>query len=174
MQVGDKFTLRKTVRKRFGGLLGLLLILFTLAACGKSGKAVAIPDRPETPIADLAEVFTPEEEEMLMEAIRQFERSSCGELFILTVPTTGGAPIEKFSLSTANKWMIGKDKGGVLMTLAIDDHRDRIEVSYEWEDVLTNPRCSEILTSIVPDLRYEDYAGACAKAVRAMEVFFPK
>jgi len=165
-------------QRRFFVLHGLFLALLTavtLAACGKSGKAVAVPDRPDSPVVDLADVFTPEEEEMLLETIRQFERSSCGELFIMTVPTTGGVPIEEFSLENANKWMLGKDKGGgVLLTLAVNDRRNRIEVTRPWEDVLTDPRCGDILRSIVPELRAEDYAGACAKAVRAMEVFFPK
>ena len=168
----------KNARKCFAALPALFLALLTavtLAACRKSGTPVAIPDRPETPIADLAEVFTPEEEEMLMEAIRQFERSSCGELYVLTVPTTGNAPIEEFSRSTANQWEIGKGKGGgVLLTLAILDRRSRLEVSSEWEDVLTNSRCAGILESIMPNLRYADYAGACAKAAHDMEAFFPK
>ena len=56
----------------------------------------------------------------------------------------------------------------------LDEHLSRIEVSLEWEDVLTDARCADVLKSIVPELRDGKYADACAKAVRAMEVFFPK
>ena len=168
------------VRRTLPSFLGILVIFFTvvmLSACGKGGKKAAdkVPDAPPASVVDLADVFTPEEEQMLMSAVGQFERASCGQLYVLTVHTTGEVPIETYSLQIANDWSVGAGpKDGVLMTLAIDDRRNRIEVSRGWEDVLTNERCADVLTSIVPELRAGQYADACAKAVRAMEVFFPK
>ena len=151
------------------------VVMFT--ACGKYGKKIAdkVPDVPPASVVDLAEVFTPEQEEMLTAVVAQFERSSCGRLFVLTVHTTGDVPIETFSIQIANDWKIASDgKDGVLLTFAMDDRRNRIEVSREWEDVLTDERCAGVLASIVPELRAGQYAEACAKAVRAMEVYFPK
>lgn len=172
--------MKNTVPKTLPSLLGLLAVVFAVflfAACGKNGKKIAdrVPDMPPASVVDLADVFTPEQEEMLASVVAQFERSSCGRMFVLTVHTTGDVPIETFSLQIANVWKIASDgKDGVLLTFAMDDHRNRIEVSREWEDVLTDERCAGVLASIVPELRAGQYAEACAKAVRAMEVFFPK
>jgi uncharacterized protein len=171
---------KNSAHRTLPSLLGILaffcaVVMFT--ACGKLGKKNAdrVPDVPPASVVDLADVFTPEEEEMLASAVAQFERSSCGRLFVLTVHSTGDVPIETFSREIANDWKIATDeKSGVLLTFAIADHRDRIEVSREWEDVLTNERCAGVLKSIVPELQAGRYADACAKAVRAMELHFPK
>ena len=171
---------KNKARGTFPSLLGILAVFFSVVmftACGKNGEKTAdqVPDAPPASVVDLADVFTPEEEEMLASAIAQFERSSCGRIFVLTVHTTGDVPIETYSLRIANDWKIATDeKSGVLLTFAIADHRDRIEVSREWQDVLTNERCAEILKSIVPELQAGRYADACTKAVRAMELHFPK
>jgi uncharacterized protein len=172
--------MKNTARRTLSSILGILAVLCTVvmfAACGKLGKKTAdkVPDAPPASVVDLAEVFTPEEEEMLAAVVAQFERSSCGRLFVLTVHTTGDVPIESYSRQIANDWKIATERNaGVLLILAIEDRIDRIQVSREWEDVLTGERCADVLKSIVPELRAEQYADACAKAVRAMEVFFPK
>ena len=177
----DAPVMKQTIRKRLAGLFGLLLVFLTAAvftACGKSESdknVINVPPVPPASVVDLADAFSSEEEQMLLPVIGQFERSSCGEIRILTVHNTDGLPLEEFSLAIANKWEIGKGKGGgVLLLLVMDEHRNRIEVSLEWEDVLTDARCADVLKSIVPELRDGKYADACAKAVRAMEVFFPK
>jgi len=175
----DAATMKQTIRKRLAGLFGLLLVFLSVAvftACGKGDeKVINVPPVPPASVVDLADAFSSEEERMLGTVIGQFERSSCGALYVLTVHTTDDLPLEEFSLAIANKWQIGKGKGGgVLLLLVMDDHLNRIEVSLEWEDVLTDARCADVLKSIVPELRDGRYADACAKAVRAMEVFFPK
>ena len=171
--------MKQTIRERFAGLFGLfpvLLAVVIFTACGKAEeKENNIPPAQPASIVDLADAFSFEEEQMLLPVIEQFERSSCGEIRILTVHTTDGLPLEEFSLAIANKWVIGKGKGGgVMLLLVMDERRNRIEVSLEWEDVLTDARCADVLKSIVPELRAGQTADACAKAVRAMEVFFPK
>ena len=160
-------------------LLGILAVFFSVVvftACGEDEKAgFQLPDAPPGPVADYADALTPEEEQMLTAAVEQFERTSCGTLRIMVVRTTEGLPIEEVSRNVANEWKIATDrKSGVLLLLAVEDHTDRIEVSREWEDVLTDERCAVILKSIVPELQAGRYADACAKAVRAMELHFPK
>ena len=171
--------MKKTARIILPSLLGILAVFFTVVlftACGEDEKAgFDVPDAPAGLVADFAEALTPGEEQMLTAVVEQFERTSCGHLRVMVVRTTEGIPIETVARNVANEWKIATDqKSGVLLLLAIDDHTDRIEVSREWEDVLTNERCAVILNSIVPELQAGQYAEACAKAVRAMEVHFPK
>ena len=173
----------KSIRNLLFAFVAAVLTVAVFTGCGEDREgqssrkeAAAIPEAPTGLFLDLAEVFSPEEEEMLSETIRHFEAKTGGQLRVLTVETTGNFPIEEFSLDVTNKWKLGYEGKGncVLLTLAIRDHRDRIEVGRSWESVLTDVRCGEILRSIVPELRAEQYAEACAKAVRSLEAFFPE
>ena len=170
---------KNTARRILPFLFGILAVFFSAAmftACGENEKAgFQVPDAPPGLIADFADALTPEEEQMLTAAVEQFERTSCGTLRIMVVQSTEGIPIEEVARNVANEWKLATaEKSGVLLLLAVEDHTDRIEVSREWEDVLTNERCADILRSIVPELQAGRYADACAKAVRAMELHFPK
>ena len=167
--------MKNTARKSFPSLLGILAVLFAavmFTACGDCKTNFAEP--PAKLVLDFADAFSPEEEQMLTAAVEQFERTSGGQLRILTVQTTDGIPIEAFSIRVATDWNIGSigNGNGVLMTLAVKDHVDRIEVGRSWESTLTDTRCGEVLRAIMPELREGQYADACAKAVRSLEAFF--
>ena len=170
---------KNTARRILPFLFGILAVFFSVVmftACGEDEKAgFQVPDAPPGLVADFADALTPEEEQMLTAAVEQFERTSCGTLRIMVVQSTEGIPIEEVARNVANEWKLATaEKSGVLLLHAVEDHTDRIEVSREWEDVLTNERCAVILKSIVPELQAGRYADACAKAVRAMELHFPK
>ena len=172
--------MNNTHRKHFSVLPGILLIFlillltaFLFATRGKAKQTVPdeVPDEPTGLVVDIADVFTPDEEQMLTQVIRHFEKTTSGQLRVLVVQTTGSIPIDEYGFTIANRWKIGhKDRNdGVLFTLAIRDHANRIDVGIGWEDVLTNARCSEVLKSIVPELRAEKYAEASAKVVHSLE-----
>jgi uncharacterized protein len=62
--------------------------------------------------------------------IRSHRRKTGVQIAVLTVRTTGGIPIEEFSLTTAEKWGggTGERGDGLLFTMAADDRRMRIEM----------------------------------------------
>ena len=164
----------KTFRNLIFVVIAVLFTVVMFTACGDSKMKIAEP--PTTPVQDCADVFSVAEVQMLIAVVEQFERTSGGQLRVLTVDTTDGIPIEEYSIRTATEWNIGGDTNGkgVLLTLAIRDHASRIEVGKSWEEPLTDARCGEVLRSIVPELRAEQYAEACAKAIRSLEQFFPE
>jgi uncharacterized protein len=66
-----------------------------------------------------------------------------------------------------SKWKMGK-KGsdrGVLVLLAVDEHKYRIEVGYGLEGILPDGKVGDIGRSMIPDLRANDYDGAMTLAV---------
>lgn len=168
--------MKKTARKTLPRLLGVLAALFAavmFASC-LDRKQEERPEAPAQLVLDFADVFSPEEEKTLTAAAEHFETASGGQIRILTLQTTDGIPIKELSRRVANDWNIGKARNGngVLLTLAIKDRKDRIEVSEGWGSVLTDERCAEVLRAIVPELREEQYADACEKTVRSLEAFF--
>ncbi len=79
-----------------------------------------------------------------------------------------GEPIENFATALEDKWKVGK-KGtdrGLLLILATDDRKYRIEVGYGLEGILPDGRVGDIGRQMVPYLRQNDYDGAVTMAVR--------
>lgn len=124
-------------------------------------------------IVDKAEVLGEAGTAKLAAAIRHMEARTGGEMMVLTVPTIGTTSIEEFGFETASKWQIGKagEDNGVLLVLAINDHRSRLEIGYGWEGAINDARAGDLLREIVPELRAEQYAEAAIKVVQGVESF---
>ena len=56
----------------------------------------------------------------------------------------------------------------MLVLLAVDDHKRRIEVGYGLEGILPDGKVGDIGREMVPDLRANDYDGAVTLAVGEM------
>lgn len=78
--------------------------------------------------------------------------------------------LEDTTLEIARKWKIG-DKGtdnGVLLFLAINDKKSRLEVSDNLATRLTDIQSKAILDNMKPKLRSKDYDGAVLDAVKSI------
>ncbi|HNR72949.1 MAG TPA: TPM domain-containing protein, partial [Cyclobacteriaceae bacterium] len=111
-----------------------------------SGWAVAQKPVPElwgTRVHDDARVLKQETVEALESQLKAYEDSTSNQIAILTISSLEGEVIEEYSLRVAEKWKLGqKDKdNGVLLLIAVDDHKMRIEVGHGLEGVLTDAQC---------------------------------
>ncbi|WP_437876771.1 TPM domain-containing protein [Sorangium sp. So ce513] len=145
------------VRLLLAAVLGVLVLLFT-ASRALAAPAVTI----QAPVNDHAGVLTPEERDNLTQKLLAHRQRTGVQMAVLLVRTTGGVPIEDYSLEIAEAWGGGTEKhdNGVLYTLAIDDRRMRIEVGYGLEDILTDGVCRTILDASRDDLRRAQYGSA--------------
>ena len=69
----------------------------------------------------------------------ELDRKTGSQIAIVTLNTLQGEPIEDFSVKLATKWGIGrKAQGdtGVLLLLAIQDRKSRMEVGYGIEPII--------------------------------------
>lgn len=124
-------------------------------------------------IVDQAEVLTLQEKQALEDEIIRLEKATGGQMAILTIFTTGDQPIEEYSIKVADDWQIGyagKDNGAIL-TLAIQDHRNRLEIGRGWEGCINDARAGDILRGMAPFLRKGYYADALSYAIRSVEGF---
>lgn len=133
----------------------------------------SLPDEPSDAIVDLADAFSSGEERALSETIRQFEDATGCKIRVLVEKSLDGKPLESYTFEVATSWKIGQagKDNGILLFLAIDDRKNRIEVGYGLEGVLNDARCGDLLRDAVPELREERYADACGKIIRGMEKF---
>jgi uncharacterized protein len=86
---------------------------------------------------------------------------------VVTIHTLDGVDSADFANALEDKWKMGK-KGsdrGVLVLLAVDDHKYRIEPGYGLEGILPDGKVGDIGREMVPNLRANDYDGAVTGAV---------
>ena len=133
--------------------MALLIIIRPHSSSGgrkeSSDRAVSVPDRPQSYVLDSVGVLSEEEESSLNEKLKKYDAKTGNQIAVLLVRTTGKESIEKYSYEVATKWGVGK-KGkdnGILITIATEDHKDRIEVGKGLEEDVTDSRAGRILRS---------------------------
>jgi uncharacterized protein len=129
-------------------------------------SAQAVPEIT-APVNDYADIITPDQEKKLSGMIAAHREKTGVQIAVLTVRTTGGIPIEEFSLTTAEKWGGGTRErdDGLLFTVAVEDRRMRIEVGYGLEGYLTDVRAGRMLDGIRDDFRNNNYDKGIEKVV---------
>lgn len=148
--------------KRFLIFLVLLLQTFFAAA---AFAAPAIPPRPTAAsgiyVQDYAGVMQPADKQKLLSIGQDLDNKTTAQVAVLTVKSLEGQPIEDYALEVLRQWGIGsKDKNnGVLIVVATDDRRSRIEVGYGLEGVLPDGRTGRIQDQyMLPYFRQGDYS----------------
>jgi uncharacterized protein len=94
------------------------------------------------------------------------ERATGAQFAIVTVDTLEDEPVEDVANRLFTQWGIGK-KGtneGLLVLLAIKDHKNRVEVGYGLEPVIPDGYAGGVLRGIRPILRQGNYGGALLSA----------
>ncbi len=104
--------------------------------------------------------------DQLEKSLKAYEDSTSNQIAILIVQSLDGDVLEEYSLRVAEKWKLGqKEKdNGVLLLIAVEDHKMRIEVGQGLEGVLTDALSNRIIRNeIAPEFRRGDFdAGVIA------------
>lgn len=152
------------------GSLGVLLafFLFTFAA---AVPAQAEPVYPALAgrVTDEAGLLSPQEKADIEADLAALEQASTDQLAVVTVKSLQGSSIEDYGIDLARKWGIGQ-KGkdnGILLIVAPNDHKVRIEVGRRLEPIMTDAMSSIIIqNAILPKFRRGDFAGGIKDGVR--------
>lgn len=108
------------------------------------------------PVMDEANIVDAETEAALNKVIRELRDSGGSQLNVLTIPTLNGVPIEQASIQVTDKWQLGSKKqdNGVLLLIAMQDRKMRIEVGQGLEGVLPDAIANRIIQDrIAPYMR---------------------
>lgn len=140
----------------------LFVLLIFAVACGTK-------DTTQTAsvfIRDSVQVLTQRQYDDLAKQIKNLEDSVGSQVGIIIIKTLRGEAIEEYSLRTANAWS-PDSVNKILITVAIDDKRMRIEVGSALESMVTNDRAAEIIRDdMTPDFRKAMYYEGLSKAVQ--------
>jgi uncharacterized protein len=133
--------------------------------------AAAAPNFPALTgrVVDDANLLTPEDEAALTAELKALEDKSSDQVVVVTLPSLQGYTIEDFGYQLGRHWGIGTAKlnNGVLLIVAPNEHKVRIEVGYGLEPILTDALSKIIIeNAILPRFRAGDFAGGIKAGVR--------
>lgn len=153
----------------------LLLAAFAaVSSCTASGPAYAapsFPDRGRAGVVDAAAVLPEPAERALNDRVVAWDRKTGHQLVVATVPSLQGVDVKDYGYQLGRTWGLGdaKRNDGVILLLAPNERKVRIEVGYGLEPVLTDALTSVIVRqTIVPKLKAGDTAGALADGADAI------
>ena len=104
----------------------------------------------------------------LVEKLEALERRRGAQIAVVMLPTTGTLDIEAFSDKLFQAWKLGRKAvdDGLLLVVAKDDRRMRIEVGYGLEGAVPDVVAGRIIRErMAPAFREGDYAGGIEAAV---------
>lgn len=151
---------------RILGTLSAAAVLLALAVV--PAAAAHGPARPQNWVTDQTRTLSSETVTRLNGAIDAHEKKTGNEIGVLIIPTLSGMAIEDYAHKTFNEWGIGKKDrdNGILLLIAKNDRKLRIEVGRGLEAYVTDGSAGEIIRSaITPKLKAGDWDGAVSAGV---------
>ncbi|MEQ6168436.1 YgcG family protein [Ekhidna sp. MALMAid0563] len=153
-------------------LKSIAVLLFTML----SGALCFGQDLSEVPIlekrvTDLANLLSESEETFLSKQLEDLETRKGSQLAILTINSTKPETIEQYSIRVVDQWKIGREDvdDGVLLIIAKNDRKLRIEVGYGLEGAIPDAYAKRIINNIiVPHFRDGDYYLGIEEGVEAI------
>ena len=147
-----------------------LTALFLIAVWPWAVQAQAVLPVPalSARIIDQTATLGAEERQALEARLQALEEKSGSQVVVLMVPTTAPEDIASYAFRVASTWKIGRrDVGdGLLVVVAKNDRRMRIEVARKLEGAIPDLAASRIIDqSMAPRFREGDYAGGIAAAL---------
>lgn len=140
---------------------GLMLSLAWLALMPAGAAALDVPPKPtDIPVVDQTGTLTDDQKQALAKKIADEQSATGNQIAILMVRSLEGRAIEDYSLAVARGWGVGQEgrNSGVLLFVAKDDRRLRIEVGYGLEGALPDIRAGRIIEDrIKPQFRQNKY-----------------
>lgn len=146
------------MRKKLLLLSLIMLLVFAVPALA----AMDIP-RPDSNFycLDNAGMLATETENAIISASKNLEQKTGAQIVVVTVPTLGeGVVLEEYSLELFRQWGIGdKEKNnGVLLLIAQEERKSRIEVGYGLEGALPDAKTGRIQDeNLIPFFKEEKY-----------------
>ncbi|MCC7400707.1 MAG: TPM domain-containing protein [Chitinophagaceae bacterium] len=132
--------------------------VFLLSVCALAQIDKVIPPRPVPPrlVNDFTNTLTPEQRDALENKLVAYDDSTSNQIAVVIIPTTGGYGVEDVALQLLRRWGVGnKDKNnGIVLLVAKDDHKIRIEVGYGLEGAIPDITAKSIIDNdLTPNFR---------------------
>jgi len=122
-------------------------------------------------VTDLTGTLSAQQKGELESRIAAYEARRGSQIAVLMLPTTKPEEIEQYSIRVAEAWKIGR-KGvddGLILVVAKDDRRLRIEVGYGLEGAIPDSVAKRVIEErITPRFRDGDFYGGVRDGVEQL------
>lgn len=143
----------------------LLAISVVFGVCARAETVSQLP-QPTSYVSDFAGVIDADSKQQMEQLSREVHQQAHATVIIVTIHSLEGESIEEFSNDLYEKWKIGpRDSDrGILMLLAVNDRKRRIEVGYGLEGILNDAKVGDIGRTMVPYLQRGEYGPGLLQA----------
>lgn len=152
---------RAFLKTKTTGVLEACMILAILISSPANAQEVVGKD-DGTFVIDDAGIFSAEKEQQLEVWLKELETKTQAQLKVFAIKTTGSEDIFSFAQRTATQWKLGgtREDDGVLIVLATNDRKVRIQTGYGIESILPDSWCGtqsrDVAQTYFKQQRYAD------------------
>jgi len=130
--------------KRLLFLIALLVSVFAKAQIDK-----IIPPRPNPPqlVNDFTRTLTPEQVQALEQKLVAYDDSTSNQVAIVIINSLSDYDVAEYALALGRKWGVGGKEfsNGIVLLVAKEDHKVRIEVGYGLEGAIPDVTAKNII-----------------------------
>jgi len=143
-----------------GVMIRIASVIAILSACAFAEPISKL--HPTNYVNDFAHVLSPQTEAELNNLGQQVDEKAKAQIAIVTINSLDGQDIESYAVDLFKQWGIGNKETnhGVLILIAVKDHRYRTEVGYGLEPILPDGKVGGFWRDVVPLLKQNDYDAA--------------
>lgn len=147
--------------------LALIAAMFLLAPFSFGADIPFLTGR----VTDNADILSKDTFREISESLKAHEQKTGNQIAVLTVRSLEGESIEDYAVAVFNAWKLGQ-KGkdnGILVVVAPNDRRMRIEVGYGLEGTLPDGLAGSIIrTLMTPQFKTGNYNDGIQSGIKAI------
>jgi uncharacterized protein len=136
----------------------LLFFVLFISVFANAQIEKVIPPRPVPPrlVNDFTGTLTAEQSQALEQKLIAYDDSTSNQVAVVIMNSTGDYPIEEVALGILRNWGVGgkEHNNGIVLLVAKDDHKIRIEVGYGLEGAIPDVTVKSIIDNdLTPNFR---------------------
>lgn len=151
-------------------LIALALLLAPLAAFAQTSEPLQFPELTGR-IVDRASLLSDAQRKELSRKLEDLETKTTAQFVVVTLTSLSGRTIEEYGYQLGRHWGIGQKttNNGVLLIVAPNERKVRIEVGYGLEERLTDAQSSVIINRIIlPAFKRGEFSQGIVQGAAAM------
>lgn len=149
-----------------------MAIAALLLAAAPGLSAQDYPPVPDGPVYDGADILAPSTVSALDTALRDYNRETGRAIVVATVPDLGGQSIESYATTLfSDEWGIGGEQrdAGLLLLIARDDRKMRIEVGYGLHGYFGGIMAGRVINDVItPQFKAGNFDAGVVEGVDAI------
>lgn len=136
------------------------VLLLLILSCASAQRVDDL--QPSGYVNDFAHVLSGDTTREIESVCEQLDEKAKAQLAVVIVASLQGSDVETYAVDLFKRWGIGNKSTnrGVLILVAIQDRRYRVEVGYGLEPILPDGRVGSFGREAVPYLKSGDYNNA--------------